>query len=242
MDTTLTNFPPLPLPETLLAQLRAENAKLIDRHAAFGEAMKRVPEKIETEDQAKNAADMAAQLKSGADLAESKRVEAKKPYDELAKVAHGLLGGIAADFSAWRQTIIRKADAFQAAKREAERKRLAAEVETKRKEAEALAQQGNMDAAIEVSEAAAKVEQQAAAPSVARTQGALGGSFGSRTTWEVEILDVTKLPAQYLLPNMAAINVQKNAFNKMKQLEKGKEYTNLIPGVRIYEKTETTGR
>jgi hypothetical protein len=235
-------LPPLPTPESLLNTLKADNAALLERHAAFGAAMKRFPETISTEEEAQKAADFAAQLASGNKVAEAKRVETKKPYDELAAVPHSLFGGVARDFEQWRKVVISRGHLYQQAKERAERERLAAEAEQKRKEAEALAQQGKMDAAIETAQAAQKVEQQAAAPSVARTQGALGGSFGSRTTWEWEILDVTKLPAPYLLPNTGAITAQKNTLNKMGKLEAGKEYTDLIPGVRIYEKTSTTGR
>jgi hypothetical protein len=235
MDTTLTNLPALPTPESLLNTLRAENAALLERHAAFGAAMKRFPEAIATEEEAQKAADFAAQLASGGKVAEAKRVETKKPYDELAAVPHSLFGGVARDFDQWRRVVIGRADAFQAAKREAERKRLAAEAEKKRQEAEALAQAGKMEAAIETAQAAQKVEQQAAAPSVARTQGALGGSFGSRTVWAFDVDDVTKLPADMLLPNMAAIRTWMHA-----QVKMGK--TPAMPGVTFKQETTTTGR
>lgn len=243
MDTTHgVNLPALPTPESLLQTLQIDNAKLLERHEAFKDAMSRFPTTIATEDDASKAADFAAQLKSGADIAESKRVEHKKPFDELAAVPHGLFGRIANDFSTWRRTVLQRADSFQAATREAERKRLAEEAARQRAEAERLAQAGAMDAAVQVAESAQKTEAQAAAPGVARTTGPLGGSFGSRTTWEVELTDITKLPAAYLLPNMGAITAEKNRLNKLKQLEDKREYTTLIPGCRIYQKTANTGR
>jgi hypothetical protein len=236
------NLPPLPTPESLEAALRAEHAHIFDRHAAFKDAMTRAPETIADDDTAQKAADMAKQLKSGMDVAEAKRVDAKKPFDELAAVPHGLFGKVRDDFKNWRLTIIGRADAYQAAKRDAERKRLADEAAKKRAEAEALAQQGQMEAAAEVAEKAAVVEQKAAAPSAGATTGSLGGSFGSRTTWTFSIEDKSKIPLEYMEPNLVAIGAAKNAANAAKKLEKGKVYTDIIPGVRIYETTSTTAR
>ena len=235
MDTTLTNLPPLPTPESLLQTLQVANAALLARHEAFKEAMGRFPATITTDEDAGKAADFAAQLKSGADIAESKRVEHKKPLDELAAVPHGFFGRVAGDFLAWRRTVLARCDAYQAAKREAERKRLAEEAARQRAEAERLAEENKIEAAVQVAEAAQKTEAQAAAPSVARTTGALGGSLGSVTRWEFDVSDIAKLPPEYLLPNMAAIRAFMNGQVKQKR-------TPALPGVTFKQVTSTTGR
>lgn len=236
------NLPPLPTPESLEAALRAEHKHIFDRHAAFKDAMTRVPETIADDEAAQKAADMAKQLKSGLDVAEAKRVETKKPYDELASVPHGLFGKLRDDFKKWRQTLIDRPDAYQTAKREAERKRLADEAKKKRDEAEALAKKGEFEAAAQVAEKAVTVEQKAAAPSAGATTGSLGGSFGSRTVWTFEIDDKAKIPLDYMEPNLVAIRNAMGAARAANKLEAGKEYTDIIPGVRIYESTTTTAR
>lgn len=235
MDTTLTNLPPLPTPESLLQTLQIDNAKLLERHDAFKAAMERFPTAIDSDEAAGKAADFAAQLKSGADIAESKRVEHKKPFDELAAVPHGFFGRMANDFSTWRRTVLSRCDAWQAAKREAERKRLAEEAARQRAEAERLAQENKIEAAVQVAEAAHKTEQQSAAPSVARTTGALGGTLGTRTNWDFEVTDIAKLPAEYLLPNNAAIRAFMHGQTKQKK-------TPELPGVTFKQVTSTTGR
>lgn len=241
MDTT-HNLPPLPTAESLLASLKADNPKLIERHKAFGEAMARLPVKIENEADAEKCADMAAQLKAGFDMAEGKRTETKRPYDELSKVVHGFFSGIGSDFYQWRTTVFNRVDAYQKAKREAERQRLEAEAAAKRAEADRLAEAGNIDAATQVAEKALATEQAAASPSAGATRGAYGGVLGSRTTWEFEVLDVSKLPKEHLMPNMPGIRAAVQTLNKHKQLKDGQENTALIPGVRIFQKTSTTGR
>lgn len=235
MVAPLSNLPPLPLPESLVQRFEIENAALIAAHAALKASFNDMPPNIETEDQAGKCADLAAQLRSAYKEAESKRVLEKKPFDELAAVAHNWFGRYTTAFTDMGKAVISRAGAYQAAKREAERKRLADEAEAKRKEAEAIAQAGKMEAAIEVQAAAAKVEQQAAAPSVARTQGSLGGSLGSRTVWTFDVTDVKALPADMLLPNMAAIRTWMHLQVKMQK-------TPTMPGVTFRQETSTTGR
>lgn len=235
MDTPLSNLPPLPLPESLAQRFEIENAALAATHAALRASFDDMPLNIETEDQARNCADLAAQLRSAYKEAESKRVLEKKPFDELAAVAHNWFGRYTAAFTAMGKAVIARADSYQAAKREAERKRLAEEAARQRAEAERLAQANQIEAAVQVAEAAQKTEAQAAAPAVGHTTGALGGSLGSRTVWEFEVVDIAKLPPEYLLPNTAAIRAFMNGQTKQKK-------TPALPGVTFKQVTSTTGR
>lgn len=234
MDT-LHNLPPLPTAESLARRFAAENEALVASHKAIAASFAEMPLKIETEEQAGKCADLAKQMRSGWREAENKRVLEKKPFDELAAVAHTWFGRIAQDFERMGRSVLARADVFQAAKREAERKRLAEEAARQRAEAERLAAENKIEAAVQVAEAAQKTEAQAAAPSVARTTGALGGQLGSRTVWEFTIDDITKLPKEYLLPNMAAIRAWMHGQVKAKIAPE-------MPGVTFKQVTSTTGR
>ena len=125
---------------------------------------------------------------------------------------------------------LRREAAVEAAKAEELRQRAAAETEAGNL-ANAARLESRAESAIERSEeksdAATRIPVPIMAPTVTKTAG-----LSTRENWEFQILDASKLPREYLMPNEAAIRA----------VVKGLKGNTNIPGVRVYRDDIVAGR
>lgn len=256
----------------LAERLRAENDDLIKRIAVFQDSLGRTPEKLEDEETAKKAADFVGMIAAGEKRVEDRFVTAKAPFLEFGRAVDAYFNSLRRSLAEIKTPLLSRIGRYQDALREAERKRLAAiaeaqrqeaqrkreEAERQRQEAEAAARAGDMAEAIRKADEAAAVEATAKAAddqvrvaeqqavvlpsSVATVRGSFGGTVSSRTGWDFEVTDISKLPGEYLLPNESLIRAKMNAFKKAKQLVDGVENTTLLAGVRFFQKTGQASR
>jgi hypothetical protein len=161
------------------------------------------------------AVSFVRQLKDVAKSVETDRVREKTPYDTAAKCVQAFFAaGIVEKLAESAKAIERVINTYQRWKAEQERKRLADEAVAARAEADRLAKAAIasehpdiIDTAVELATTAERKERAAAAPAaaLARSRGAMGGTGSLRVDWEIEVLDLTKVPAKYLIADTAAM-------------------------------------
>ncbi len=77
----------------------------------------------------------------------------------------------------------------------------------------------------------------APAPSAKSVTGVLGSSTGMRKVWKYKIVDFSKVPDEYLIPEEERLN--KGALNKM---AKGQQGDAFVPGIEFYSEDALTSR
>lgn len=252
------NQPPPDSLDTLKAKLVADNAPMIAKVAEWEQSVARVPAEITTAEDATKAADFYKILNAGLTRLDERYEEAKKPVRERANLIDGFFRTYRQQIDGWKRLLLSRVDGYQARLRAEAARKAAAEAEARRAEAERLRQEADKAAeAGRVGEATAVAaiaqEQQtksekasvvaaAPPPSASTVQSNFGGGIGSRTVWTFEVIDKKMMPVDYLEPNEALIKAKVSTENKAKRLENGKEYTDIIPGVKIFQKTSASGR
>lgn len=127
-----------------------------------------------------------------------------------------------------------------------ERAALQAKAEAERAEAQRLAmlaevQQdaGAMHSATAAEERAEELAAAASAPvvQISRARGDFGAVVGTRTTWDFEIEDITKVPAEYLLVNEQMVRAAIRGAAKRDGVPQVK-----IPGIRVVARTKAAVR
>lgn len=217
-------------------QLGATHADLATRTDELIAGVSRMPPAIEDETTEKRAIEFAKQIGAHEKLCDGTRKAVKAPYAEAVKVVDAFFGGMVDPLKTGRDVVLRKLTAFQTAKTEAERKAREEAARKAEEEARAAAAAITTDADLET--AIAKEEQAVAAvqateattADLSRTRGTFGSTASLRTTWEFDIEDVNRVPAEFLMPNEAAIRAA---------IKGGRRD---IPGVRIYQKQQTVVR
>lgn len=155
---------------------------------------------------------------------ETERLEAEKaaigkPFFNAHRKVTGHFNALAEPLVAGRKHVDRLAQAWLAAQRE----RAKAEAATKLREAEAAAKAGDTEAAATAATTAAALMQE---PARVRTEH--GALASGRQGFDVEIIDATLVPREFLVPDLALI---KAAVNRRGIRE--------IPGVKITEIVRT---
>lgn len=240
--------PVFPTAEELIAYWAAKFAETIAKALDVRVGMKKVPEIDATS--APAATSFVVQAKAVEKLLEAARAEHKGEIDKLAKAAQAFFKDmqlpLETDFKALeqrvgvydkkvradeeaRQKALRDAEALAAREAELEQERLqmaadlAAELAATPEEREAAA------AAIVQAEDAKKVvtlhQKEAAKPVVTcGVRGSIGGVGVASGHWAFELVDLTKVPAEYLQLNTVLIN----------QTIRGEAGLHDIPGLRVY--------
>ena len=183
----------------------------------------------------------------------SLRLQVKEPITAAGRIVDGLFKARLADpLRSLAAEIHGPMHAYAVAKRRAAEEAAAAERRRAQEEADKLAREAAIAAkaaaaanqepdavaaAAAAEEAAIAAEQRAlevpvASPKAAdasRTYGALGSVSSLRTTWKVRITDASKLPREYLTPNMPVIEAAMKASR-----HRGGPPAITIPGVEFY--------
>lgn len=219
--------------EILSQRLVEKNKDVILRFADLLSAEARLPEKIENSEQAQKVTSYGSQLKACMSNLEMRRKEEKKPYDDLASVAHqffmsritsldGVVAKVKAKLKAF-DDIERKRLADEA---EAQRKRDAEAADAQRKEAERLAneaaaleQAGMTRAAETIMQQAAKTEEAAiqaasiaaapVAPVKNTMRGSVGGSASSQSRWDIKVTDINAIDLNLLHDHFGRAEIEK---------------------------------
>lgn len=244
--------------EALAERLKTDNDDLIKKIAEWEAGMNRAPKEITTAEQATGVADFYKILNAGLGKLESRFEDAKKPIRERAAVVDTFFRGLRQQLDGWKRTLLGLSDGWQAKLRAEAARKAAAEAEQRRQQAEQMRREADKAAeAGRVGEATAvaaiaqeqerkaeKAQQMAVAPpsSSSAIASTFGGGIGTRRTWTYEVIDKKLMPVDFLEPNDTLIKAKVSTENKSKRLKDGEEYTDIIPGVKIYQKSSASGR
>lgn len=236
-DTTptgpqLRNSDPLNA-DQLLEELQLQNEDLLKRAA---ELLKTAAEwqsapPISSEQEAEDLAAFMKQVSALAGekgTANSRREIQKKPYTTCADVVQRYyMDKLIKPFMTPMIDLKAKANSWL------EKKRLAAEEKRKQEEAAARAKLEQARTAEEV-KAAAKDLKQATAPAKAgAVKSDFGASLHQTSRWDFDVVDITKVPAKFLIVDRAAV---------MAYIRTGKpENPVTIPGINVKRVTQAVG-
>lgn len=146
--------------DPLRARLHEQQADLMRRRDELLAASTRVPDAIETEEEAQRAADFVKQITAAIKAAEGRRVAEKEPFLVSSRTVDGFFKGITEPLDRVKPGILQKLTAFQRRKEQEERRRREEEErrareEQRRREAEAAEAQRKLDEAAEAERLAA---------------------------------------------------------------------------------------
>jgi hypothetical protein len=229
------NQPPSVM-EQIQAELSESQATIIRRRDDLLAGLDRAPESIGNDETAGKMADFIKQLTACTKAAESARVGAKEPHLEASRAVDGFFKKITDPLASAKTKIQQRLDFYLREKAAAEQRRRseeAAEMERLAKDAADRAQtEAQVTAAIAVEERAGEMRQEAQAKpaDMARTRGDFGAVATLRSVWTFEVMDRSKIPADYLMVNEAAIKGAVKAGIRE------------IPGVRIYQEQSAVVR
>lgn len=154
------NRPPPPTPEEIAAELEERHEALLLEAARFDLALGRLPDKLETDEDAAAITDAVLAAKKISKTADEGHTEAKKPYLDGGRAVDRFFNEVREPLAAAVKALTLRVDAYNRAKAEAERQaRLAREAEERRKAQEAARAAEEARRAAE----AAAAEQEAAA-------------------------------------------------------------------------------
>ncbi len=216
----------------------AIGARRNDLLAAAQRAVIDSPEALE------KAADLTKMIKVAAKKSDDLRLTLVKPIKEHAARIDAMFKPIKDDLAKAETAIKNKAGAYME-----EQRRIAAEAaaaqqrareEAALRAAEAAQESGDQTAADQIIQQAA-----AAAPVEAEAQGVARGDFGgtlsTRSTTKHRVVDITKVPAEFLLVNDAAVRAAIRAAQKA-AAESGRPFELTITGIEIYEDQTVVSR
>lgn len=228
------NAPPLDV-DILRERLAEQNADLSQRvDELLGGAVRC---NVMNDEQAGKATLLVKLINDVTKLAESRQKEAKRPHAELADAAFGFFKDWLKQLAHAKQSTLQKLDHFrdeQERKAAAERRRLEDEARKRQEEADSLAAiaktDTDLDLAVEVEQQGRAAAEQAAVVAPKEIRSSYGHLASARKTWDYRIIDPNQVPSAYMMVNEAAIKVAiKGGARK-------------IPGVEIFEKTQTVVR
>ena len=250
-NNTGHNKPPTDA-EYLQNGLKDNHEKLLESADKLLDAATRLPAEVTDEETAGKVSDYIKLVTGCMKNLEGARISEKEPFLSLGRVVDGFFKRPIDSLDMVKRKAQRPLDAFLIAKANAERKRreeIAAEEQRKAKaaqeEAMRLAEANKpkeadkaMETAAIAENTAAKLEKAAEVKpaELARSRGESGALASLRTTWVGEITDIAALNLETLRHHIHPEALQKavNSFVKAG----GRE----MPGVRIYEKSETVVR
>lgn len=174
---------------------------------------------IKTEEDAARYGEMAVNIAADIKRADAIRRFFTDPYNAFVKKLNDHFRPVVDQLGSANQTVRMRLSDYQTEKtRKAEEARL-----------KALKDMNS--GKISTDKAMERIEKNPEPPKTVRTEAA---TLSFRTDLIVEVEDATKVPAQYLIPNMAAIEPVAKALHKAKQQQ--------IPGIKVTEKQVPIGR
>jgi septal ring factor EnvC (AmiA/AmiB activator) len=234
MATVLSNNPPSDV-EILRDRLTEENRDLIERVEELTGGADRCA--VTDDETAGKAALLVKLINETTKTATDRQKEAKRPHAELADAAFGYFKPILGDLAGAKTATLTKLDRFrqeQERKAAEERRRLEEEARKRQEEADRIAAKAktdtDLDLAVEVEQQARAAAEAAAVVAPKEIRSSYGHLASARKTWDYRIIDPSQVPSAYMMVNEAAIKVAiKGGARK-------------IPGVEIFEKTQTVVR
>jgi hypothetical protein len=234
------NAPPKTLAE-LMVEATAEATAKADEFEKAAKDKARLPDKIETEDQAQAITKFVAMCAAWGKKVEAERKARKQPYDDQAATVQKAFKPLVDKFAACQKAAQKVLDEYTSRKRkEAEAEAARLQREAAEREAQAAAT-GNVEAVQEAAVMRAQAEQVQA--TAGRIHTDTGQSTFQRKNWEVEVVDMRafvqavakgEFPTEWLLVDLAAIRKEAIDGNLGKEPK--------IPGLRIEQKTTTQVR
>ena len=249
------NNPPLPTPVELARYLGETESDLLKRRdellAGVARFEKAFPVISDDEEQGK-ASDFHKMIGQAIKKARDRFMPAKKPWLDGGRQVDAFFKSITDPLEAAQKAVARPMEAYALQQREIARKareeaaRIARDeadrkqrqyLEDQRQQAEAEAAARppapTIEETIAAADAADRADKAANVKSadLTRTRGDLGGVSSLRDVWEVEVEDITKVPAEYLLFNQA---LARKAVSGGKLQE--------IPGCRVFVKSHIQTR
>lgn len=222
--------------ETAVYEVKPINVEVIKQEEQSASALVREAESlsVKTAAEFKAAGEIRAQLKARIKRADDLRKQLTQPLDFVKKNIMGLfaplqenlekaVAGLDRKVIAYTEEVDRLAREAQA-KAEEDARKERERLEAKAKKAEA---QGKTETAQLYQEQAEMVITPAVTPSTPKVAGQ-----GIKETWYAEVVDMSKLPNKYKLPDMVTLN-------KMAQASHGKVS---VPGVVFRSKKSVVGR
>lgn len=230
----LSNNPPTDA-GILVEKLREENRDLAERvDELLGGAERCAVTDMESAGKATLLGNM---LHAAYKMAEERQKAAKKPHAELADAAFGFFKDWLSRLNAAKKATATKVDEFRAEqdRKAAEvRRRLEEEARERQAEADRLAASaktdGDLDLAVRVEQQARESAAQAAEISTPEIRSSYGHLASSTKRWTHTITDPTKIPRQYM--SVDEIKIRAAVTSGVRD----------IPGVHIYEKSQTVFR
>jgi hypothetical protein len=201
--------------ETLQAELKQDNARLIERRDELIESFERMPATCESEEAAQQMGDFSKQIHAAQKEAEKKRVGDKEPHLEAGRAVDGFFKSITDPLANCRLKVNKRLRNFLLLKEARERRKTEQEAERTRVEAAAAAAQAYADSDGKVVDQAMVAEKKARdaalavgqkAAEFARTRGHAGSVSTLRTRWVFEVQNIKDVPEQYLKINDVAVN------------------------------------
>jgi hypothetical protein len=180
------NSPPL------ADRLALDHSDLMARAKEAAELVPAEIRAIESDEEAAAFTDTAADIKAVLREADAAFKAEKAPWLEGGKTVDVFFNGVRSPMQASATRAVEAVNAFQRLQLAAKRKSDAEAAEKARKEAEAFDEAAPIAAPVVVKEAA-------------RVVSFTGNKASASIKWEHRIIDATKIPRQYLMPNEAAI-------------------------------------
>jgi len=223
---------------TLRAELEQDNIPLLKRRDDLLAASERMPKEVLDDEEAGRVSDQIKQLKACAKDAESRRVGEKAPHMALAHAVDGFFNGIKLPLAEAAETALTILGVYQR-QRESEKRNARIKAE---QEATAVAEQKALDITDDVSleiAVEAAVQQQKAheaaavnAAELSRTRGDYGSVASLRTTFDFEVLDISKVPEAYIMVNEKVVRAAIRGKNGLRQID----------GLRIFSRKDAVVR
>jgi hypothetical protein len=198
-------------------RLEVDHAELLAKAKEAGELVPPVIRAIESDEEAAAYTDTAADIKALVALADAAHKAEKAPWLEGSRTVDGFFNAIRDPLKAAAGRVVAALNARQSALLAAQRKAAAEEAERQRREAIAFDEPIPEAPRVEVKEAA-------------RVVSFTGNKASASVKWRGEVVDLEKVPRQYLMVNQRAIDAA---------IAGG---VREIPGVRIFEEVRTAIR
>lgn len=234
-------------PAVLAADLVADTEELMKRLGVLSAAYERflvvTKDGIADEETSGKAGDFVRQLSDAITTADRRRQTIKKPVLDAQRAIDAHFKTKLGDpLEAMKTAVLKRVTAFLTAQRQAAEKARREEEERRRAAAAALAaqaeaegNQGLMDAAVELESMADNTAAQPVERVAVRSD--LGTTVSTRKgPWQVRIVDATKVPAGYLIPNEPMLL----AFAKSSPEEAVLKQP--VPGVEFWRETKASIR
>ncbi|WP_299074763.1 hypothetical protein [uncultured Paraglaciecola sp.] len=238
--------------ELLKDKLASDNAAAIKRADELIEEASNLPDKVETDEQAKAATDTIKSLMAARKSIETIRVNEKEPYLTLGRVVDGFFKESTNRLDQAKENAKAPLDSYIKIQAEKERQRRIEEAAKQRREAEeaakiaaALEKTNQQEESSRMRDQATIAEMgaerldrfsQASPADLSKTRTGSGALASLRTVWVGEVIDQKELDLGLLRHHLSPDALQKavNSFVKAG----GRE----LKGAKIYEKSETIVR